>query len=138
MEDGRAYRFEELYPPRNSAHGAFYNDVVVPSGIRAARLMRVMEPTGVIAWLSISRRKIDFDSSVTALLEAIAPILRGTLRNYVALERERFTAAVTGDAMRRLHFGWMALDASGHVVDFEPEAGRVLSRSGVLRKGSNR
>ena len=137
MEEGRAYRFDELYPPRNSAHDAFYRDVVVPSGVKAARLMRVTEPTGVIAWLSISRRKIDFDSGVTALLEAIAPILRGTLRNYVALERERFTATVTGDAMRRLHFGWMTLDADGQVLDFEPEAGRVLSRSRVLRKGSN-
>ena len=137
MEAGRAYKFDELYPPRNSDHSAFYHDVVIPSGIRAARLMQVMEPSGVIAWLAISRRKVDFNSGVTELLEAIAPILRGALRNYVALERERFAAAVTGDAMRRLHFGWMALDASGHVVEFEPEAGRVLSRSGVLRKGSN-
>jgi DNA-binding CsgD family transcriptional regulator len=137
MRENRVYTFTELYPPRNPNHRTFYKEVVVPSGITAALHMRVMEPAGVSAWLVISRRKVDFDSSVSSLLEALAPILRGVLRNYITLESVRFTAAVTGDAMRRLHFGWMALDVGGHVVDFEPEAGRVLSRSGVLRMKPN-
>ena len=134
MEEGRAYRFDELYPPVNSDYSAFYREVVLPSGVKFARMMRVMEASGVIAWLAISRHKRDFGSSVTVLLEKLAPILRGVLRNYVALERERFAGAVTGDAMRRLHFGWMTLDADGHVLEFEPEAGRVLSLSSILSK----
>ena len=137
MEVDRAYTFDELYPPRNAAHRAFYEDVVIPSGITVARLMRVIEPTGVSAWLVVSRRNVEFGQNASALLEAIAPILRGALRNYVALEHERFKGAVTGEAMRWLHFGWMALDAGGHVVDLEPEAGSVLTRSGVLRMAPN-
>lgn len=135
MEEGRVYKFDELYPPRNPAHNAFYYEVVVPSGITAARQIRVMEPAGVSAWLTISRRGADFDAGAAALLHVIAPILRGVLRNYVALESERFTSAVNADAMRSLYFGWMALDARGHVLEFEPEAGRVFARSKVLRKG---
>jgi len=137
MEVDRAYSFDELYPPRNAKHRAFYENVVLPSGIRVARLMRVMEATGVSAWLVVSRRQGDFDENASSLLEAIAPFLRGALRNYVALEQERFTAAVTGEAMRLLHFGWMALDAEGHVVKSDVEADKVLSRSGVLRVTSN-
>jgi DNA-binding CsgD family transcriptional regulator len=51
------------------------------------------------------------------------------------LEHARFTAGVAGDAMRRLHFGWMALDRSGYVVEHDPEAGRVFALSNILAKG---
>lgn len=47
MEEGRVYAFEDLYPPRNADHNAFYYEVVIPSGISAARLLRVIEPSGV-------------------------------------------------------------------------------------------
>jgi DNA-binding CsgD family transcriptional regulator len=134
LEEGRPYSFGELCPPRNPDHSAFYYEIVAPSGITDCRVVRVMETTGVSAWLTISRRDIDFSDTHTALLKTIVPVLRGALRNYVALERERFTAAVAADAMRRLHFGWMALDADGQVLEFEPEAGLALSRSGVLLK----
>ena len=98
LEEGRPYTFGELYPPRNPAYSAFYHDVVVPSGVTAARMMQVTEATGVSGWLAISRRKTDFTTRDTALLRAIAPVLRGALRHYVALEHERFTGAVTGAA----------------------------------------
>lgn len=134
-EPGPVYSFGDLYPPKSSRHRVFYEEVVVPSGISALRMIRVNETAGVSAWLTISRRSVDFTTGDDDLLRSIAPVLRGVLRNYVALERERFAAAVTGDAMRRLHFGWMTLDARGHVLEHEREAGRVLTLSGVLSKG---
>lgn len=39
--------------------------------------------------------------------------------------------------MRKLHFGWMTLDARGHVLEFEPEAGQVLTRSLALSKSAS-
>ena len=137
MEADRAYSFAELYPPRNPRHRPFYEEVVVPSGVKAACLMRVVEPTGVSAWLVVSRRGGELDPGASRLLESIAPMLRGVLRNYVALEHQRFSADVTSKAMRLLHFGWLALDEEGHVVDLEPEAQKVLSRSKVLRVACN-
>ncbi len=137
LEEGRIYAFEELYPPRNPAHMAYYHEVVVANGITASRMIRLMEPAGVSGWLAISRRGADFGPDDDAIIATIAPILRGVLRFYVALEHERFTSTVTGDAMRRLHFGWMALDAKGHVVEHDPEAGSVFAQSGVLNKGPN-
>ncbi len=137
MEEGRVYSFGELYPPKNPALAQFYDETVAPSGITVCRMLRVMEPSGISAWLAISRRARDFGRQDDATLKMITPILRGAVRNYVALEHARFTAGVTGDAMRRLHFGWMALDAHGHVVEHDTEAGRVFARSGVLGKGPN-
>lgn len=135
MAEGRVYAFDDLYPPRNPALDKFYTELVVPSGITVCRMLRVMEPSGTSAWLAISRQTGDFGKGDDAILNLIAPILRGALRNYVALEQARFSAAVAGDAMRRLHFGWAALDAQGIVIDHDPEAGRVFALSRILSKG---
>lgn len=135
MEEGRVYPFDELYPLKEPRYAEFFNDVIVQGGITASLMVRVMEPDGVSAWLAISCRKGDFGCRDEAIIKMIVPVLRGTLRHYVALERERFAATVMGDAMRRLHFGWMALDAQGNVIEHDPEAGRVLAQSGVLSKG---
>ena len=135
MEEERVYTFDELYPPKNGSHLPYFQDVVVGNGINACLIMRLMEPAGVSGWLAISNRGQNFGPADAAIFADIAPILRGALRFYVALEHERFTGTITGDAMRRLHFGWMALDAEGNVVEHDAEAGRVFALSGILGKG---
>lgn len=138
LDEGRIYAFDELYPPKNPAYLPYFHDVVVANGINVSRMIRLMEPAGVSGWLAISRQNgSDFGPDADEAIARIAAILRGALRFFVALEHERFTSKVTGDAMRRLHFGWMALDGSGRVVEHDAEAGRVFAHSGVLSKGPN-
>jgi DNA-binding CsgD family transcriptional regulator len=137
LADGRPYPLAELLRFDDPAHLAFYRHVVVPSGMAAMRMMRVQEAGGVNAWLTIARRESDFAPADSALMSAIAPALRGALRNFVALERERFNASVTGDAIRRLRFGWFTLDASGRVLDADALAGEILATSQVLRRSTN-
>lgn len=137
MSEGRAYAFDELYPPRNPRHDAFYREIVAPSGIRSARVIRVMERTGVSAWLTVSRRGADYDPSVSRLIEALAPPLRGSLRYYIALEHERLRSAIAASAMRSLHFAWLTLDAAGTIIDGDAEAEVVLTRSRVLSRRPN-
>jgi DNA-binding CsgD family transcriptional regulator len=110
---------------------------VVPSGITVARLIRVTENSGIGAWLTISKRSgADFSDRDEQLLECLGPVLRGALQNYIALEQERFAGAVTGDAMRRLHFAWMTLDAEGHILEYDAQASRVFRFSSRLKKGA--
>jgi DNA-binding CsgD family transcriptional regulator len=97
-------------------------------------MMRVKEATGVNAWLTICREGPDFQAHERALMGAIAPYLRQALRSFVALERERFNASVAGEAVRRLDFGWITLDASGRVIDADSAADGLLRQSGVLRR----
>jgi DNA-binding CsgD family transcriptional regulator len=136
-EEGKIYVYGTLYPPKLPSQLAFYEEVIIPSGAAACRSVRVMEPAGVSAWLSISRLAGDFTDQDDDLITAITPILRGALRFFIALEHERFTATITSDAMRRLHFGWMALDGACNILDHDPEAGRVFSRSGVIGMTTN-
>ena len=137
MDEGAVYTFDDVYPPRQKEHLPFYHEVIVPSGVTAARMIRVVEPTGISAWLTISRRGGDFGSPEDKLLAELAPILRGALRNYIALERERYTSALARDALRRLYFSWMTLDAGGGILDYDPEMEHVFERSQVLSRGAS-
>ncbi|MDB6106501.1 MAG: hypothetical protein JWO52_6500 [Gammaproteobacteria bacterium] len=107
MSEGRVYALGELLRSDNPAHAAYLKAVMVPSGTNAARMMRVIEPSGVNAWLTITRRTPDFKLKDDTLLTSIAPYLRSVLRSFVALERERTNAVLAGDAIQRLRFGWI-------------------------------
>jgi DNA-binding CsgD family transcriptional regulator len=137
LADGRPYPLEELLRFDEPDHVGFYRDVVVPSGMAAMRMMRVQEASGVNAWLTIARRRADFEAPANDLLSAIAPALRGALRNFVALERERFNASVAAEAIRRLHFGWFTLDAAGRVLESDALGADILSMSAILRRSAN-
>jgi DNA-binding CsgD family transcriptional regulator len=134
IEPGQVWSLEQLFDQPTPLKTAFYDEVVEPTGVKDARMIRVAEPSGVSAWLTISRRSRNFDERDTALMRGLAPLVQGALRNYVALERERFVSDVTGKAMRQLYFGWMALDERGHVLEMDAEARRALGESPVLRK----
>ncbi len=132
--EGRAYSFDELYPPVGTENESFYHEVIVPSGVNACRVVRVTEASGVSAWLTISRTGKDFSQNDSDILQSLAPLLRGSLRYYVALESERFTGKVVSHAMRSLYFSWITLDKSGVIIDFDPEVDKVFTRSRVISR----
>ena len=115
-----------------SEEGAFYADLLKKFGIGAVRQLRVREPTGIEAFLSIVRAKGDFCAAEERVLHAIAPVLCGVLQLYVAMERERFAAALNAEAVRSLQFGWLALDREGRVLNRDDQGGQVLANSSVL------
>jgi DNA-binding CsgD family transcriptional regulator len=136
LREGRPYSLHEMLGPDGGSDADFYRELVVMRGVTAIRQMRVEEATGVNAWLTISRRGEDFTARDSGLLSAIAPVLRGVLRQYVAMERERFAASLTAEAVRRLQFGWLMLDRGGHVLDCDEQGALVLSQSGVLSRSA--
>lgn len=137
MVDGRVYDFDELLPPGNPRGEAYIREVMAPSGMNVMRMMRVVEAGGASAWLTMTRRRRDFEPAVDALLRELAPYLRSVLRNYLALERERTNARLAGEAIKRLDFGWVALDAGARVLESDPQVSAILERSQALRIGAD-
>lgn len=135
MEEGRVYDFAELLPPGDPAGEAYVREVMAPSGMNAMRMMRVIEPGGASGWLIITRRKGEFAPGITTLLRQLAPFLRSVLRSYMALERERTSALLSGEAIQRLDFGWIALDVSARVLEADAQGRAILERSQALRIG---
>jgi DNA-binding CsgD family transcriptional regulator len=86
----------------------------------------------VDAWLTVVRRGGRFDAQTDAVMEALAPRLRSVMRGFVMLERERFTASLAEEAIMRLHFGWLAIDREGRVVDSDRVGEAMLGESGLI------
>jgi DNA-binding CsgD family transcriptional regulator len=136
LAEGRAYALHEMLKDGEPAHDRYYRELLVPSGMKAMRMMRVKEASGVNAWLNITRRSGDFQMADDALLYALAPYLRNALRNFVALEHERFNAAMANDAISRLAFGWFTLDANLQVLECDRQGEALLAHSGILGRNA--
>lgn len=137
MIEGYVYALDELLCKDDPAHEAYLREIMIPSGMNRARMLRVEEPGGVSAWLTITRCKGDFDSGDNALLSRIVPYLRSVLHSYMALERERTNALLAGDAIKRLSYGWMTLDASGHILETNDHGRHILENSGALSRDTH-
>lgn len=134
MDEGRAYSLADLIDWDAGEHAVFFKDVTEAIGITDARQMRVQEKGGVDAWLTVVRQQGKFGEDAGWLFHALAPLLRGMLHNYVAREQDRFAATMAQDAVHRLHFGWIALDAQGLIVGSDRFGEQLLETSGVLAR----
>lgn len=137
IEDGRAYSLEDLFRLDLGSHGPIYRELIGNGRIAGSLQMRVSEPFGVEAWLTIARRDTDLAPGTSVLLEGLAEPLQGTLRNHVALERARFMASLTTEAVRRLQCGWLLLDAEGYVLTSDAFGELALLSSRVIGRNSH-
>lgn len=132
--EGRVYSLEELVDPGDSPHRAFPAEPMQPHAMASLRSVRVSEAGSFDAWLGCTGGD-GMGSPASALLSALVPHLRAALRSFVAFERERFRAAVASDALGRLDFGWLTLDAHCRIVDRTPHAEQLFQRTRALRRG---
>lgn len=131
-EEGKPYSLAELLAYDGADNAAFFDNLSGELGISAVREMRIQEASGVDAWLSIVRGGPDFGPDVNRLMTELAPILRGVLRSFVAREQDRFAGEMARDAVERLQFGWIALDAGGMVLRADQFGEHVLANSSVI------
>lgn len=136
MIDGRVYSLNELLNRDNPEHKAFFEQIVVPSGMSELRSVRTVEASGVDVWLTLTRREGDFSQRAELLLAQVAPYLRSVLRSFIALERERVNGVLAGEVIRRLNCGWIALDAQGKVLETDTRGAQFLDESGVLSRNA--
>ncbi len=130
----RVYTLDELLRVGDPEHELYRRQMLEPSGMNKMRMVRVEEPGGVSAWITASRRDGDFGAEEDAVLAFIAPFLTAALHSYVTIERERTAALVAHEAVARMNFGWMTLDADGIVLDADTQGQKMLDSTGLLTK----
>lgn len=74
-------------------------------------------------------------SSATALMSALLPHLKTAVRVFTTLEMERTRRSVKEEALRRMNFGWILLDAKCRILEHDSQAGENLDRAGLLKRG---
>lgn len=136
MIDGRVYSLNELLQRGDPVHEAFFSQIVIPAGMSEMRTIRTVEASGVDVWLTLTQREGDFCPQVDLMLAQLAPYLRGVLRAFIALERERVNGILAGEVIRRLNFGWIALDAEAKVLEADTRGEQFLTDSGVLTRNA--
>ncbi|ATI80649.1 helix-turn-helix transcriptional regulator [Sphingobium yanoikuyae] len=134
MQEGRIYTLDELLDPINPVQRSYSDEFLAPLGIRNLWSVRIKEASGVDAWLNCAGGA-DLGLAAGALLNRLVPHMRIALRNFMALEREKFRASVTSDAFGRLNFGWLTLDAACRIIDMTPHVEQQLQRTTLLRRG---
>lgn len=137
MVEGRVYALGELLQFGEPRHEIYLSQLLIPSGMNHMRMIRFAEGGGVSGWITITRRESEFGADVNALLAALAPFLRAAIGSFVALERERMGAEVAREAVRRMSFGWITLDATSCVLEADALGESVLSGSGRLARGKD-
>ncbi|MCE7796502.1 helix-turn-helix transcriptional regulator [Sphingobium sufflavum] len=130
--EGQPLSMDEMIALDNGVHSDFYASMREDFGIVGVRQVRVQEASGVDAWLTIVRRSQDFSEADASLLAALAPALRGVVRSYIASDRDRLDALVCTDVIRRLQFGWLALDRTGMVLGTDDLGQHMLTHSRML------
>lgn len=137
MDEGRVYSLHELLQFGEPKHDAYLAEFLIPSGMNHLRMIRFAESGGVNGWITISRTERDFGADAARLLEDLAPYMRAALASFVTLERERMTASVAKEAVRRMSFGWITLDGEGRIIDADIYGAQVLAGSGDLVRGKD-
>lgn len=134
LREARGYALDELFDLVEAGQRAAIRVALDAARISALRVVRVTEPGGVDGWLVCAGGR-SLGSAAGALLLGLAPHLRIALRNFAALERERFRSAVTGDAVNRLKIAWMSLDAQGRIVESTDNMEQMFQWGSLLRRG---
>lgn len=135
LTEGRPYRLGDLLSAGDPRHEDYRRRMLEPSGMNVLRIVRVEERGGTSAWLTVSRRAGEFAPEVDDLLRQLVPYLRAAIAAQVALERERTSAMVANEAIRRMNFGWITLDAAGQVLDADSHGARLLGSGAILLRG---
>lgn len=135
LAEGRAYRLGELLEAGDPRHEDYRRRMLEPSGMNVLRIMRVEESGGINAWLTASRKMGEFAPEADALLKDLVPYLRAAIGAQVALERERTSAMVANEAIRRMNFGWITLDATGRVLEADSHGAQLLAGGAILLRG---
>jgi DNA-binding CsgD family transcriptional regulator len=129
FEEGRVYDVLKLI---NANSDTALSQRLRKNPISALRTMRVTEPTGVEAWLFLSKASGRFPRSADLLLTSLGPVLRGVVQVYVARELERYRAHFDSEAVRRSRMGWLTLDGTGQVIEYDEGFAELLAQSNVL------
>lgn len=134
LELGRVYGLQELLSGAGEAGASWARDYLQVAGIDNLRIMRVTEPSGYTAWLTIARAgEKDFGPEHAALLSGLAEHLSIALQAFAALETTRRLQGLYEAALRRLSVGVLTLDGAGRILSSNETAAQLLADGAMMR-----
>lgn len=131
---GQPFLIEEFLDKNNSFHEAYLTEFLYPRGHRHMLVMRVVEPGGSSAILTISCRESQIAESAKPCFSALADHMAVAIQYLATMEKEYHRAVILSTALRRLNFGSLTFDRQGEIIDIDKQALQLLEAAGVLRR----
>lgn len=137
LRPNRVYALEEFLDPRNPEHERFRREFMAEAMTGHSRIVRVVEPGGLEAWLAIARTRTDFGADAAAVLSSLTRHFAIALRTFAAIEKGQLRADISAGAIQKLNFGWIALDAAGMIIETDAQADRIIRETQALHRSAS-
>jgi DNA-binding CsgD family transcriptional regulator len=118
-------------------HANFIRDFLVRHNQEYMRIARITDGANGVAWIAVGRPGDEFNAGEVEMLNALVPHIALSLRIFATIDRERSRSSVSEDAVHRLNFCWLKLDAQARIIDLDANATALLQSSPVFRTLTN-
>lgn len=134
LDAGQVYSLSELFGPVDEAGMARMRGLLHHMGAKHLLIVRITEPQGANAWLTVVADDPGFSGPDRELLARLAVHLGIALEAYVRLADARSRLAAYAGAMDRLNVGLVTLAADGQIIDSDPLASRLIAAGEVMSR----
>lgn len=122
---GTLYTLQDLFDPTDHTVWLQLQQLLAPIGGSDLLIMRISEPDGANAWLTVIGRRA-FSDKTRELLQMLGSHLQIALTAYAKLAEAEARLAAYSNAMDRLNVGIVTLAADGRIISTDPLVNRLL------------
>ena len=134
MRPDRVYALDELINTAEPKQKSLLEEALFQHGMSHLRCMRLTTSPGIDAWLTLFGDH-ELDPSTASLMSRLAPHLKLALRSFSELEKERVRSTISSQAIGRLNFSWLTLDARCRILDTTDDTNSIFRRTNLIRRG---
>ncbi|MBB4615034.1 helix-turn-helix transcriptional regulator [Novosphingobium taihuense] len=129
---GRSYGLADIFAPDDKSAQDQLRLLLQPFGEPHLLILRITEPGGANAWLTVIRDTPEFSRTERELIEALGRHLGIALQAYVRLNDTQARLAAYTSAMGRLNVGIVTLTADGRIIDADHVVSRLLIQGEIM------
>lgn len=134
LAPGRVYTLSDIFGPDDQAVRGRFSELLGFSGNPQLLIVRITEPGGANAWLTVIRNDVPFGEEERAVLTHLGQHLAIALSVYVRLADTEARLASYTSAMDRLSVGIMTLAKDGRIIDCDAIVSGLIANGDIMAR----
>ncbi|MDF8334673.1 helix-turn-helix transcriptional regulator [Novosphingobium cyanobacteriorum] len=131
---GTLYTLQDLFDPADHSVWLQLRQLLAPFEGTDMLIMRISEPDGANAWLTVIGAEGPFECQDRELLQTLGVHLQIALTAYAKLAEAEARLAAYSNAMDRLNVGIVTLAADGRIINADPLVNRLLQDGQIISR----
>lgn len=129
---GKLYSLQDLFDPADHSIRRQLQQLLAPLGGSDLLIVRISEPDGANAWLTVIGTGGAFEGDARELLQMLGGHLHIALTAYARLTEAEARLSAYSNAMDRLNMGIVTLAADGRIISADPHINRLLQHGEII------